>query len=50
LRRPIPWRNGLEVNSQVFVGKELYYMSADGHLMPTRKGQPPPDTRYFDKK
>ena len=37
-------------NSQVFIGKELYYMSADGHLMPTRKGQPPPDTRYFDKK
>ena len=39
-----------EVNSQIFVGKELYYVSADGHLMPTRKGQPPPDTRYFDKK
>ena len=38
-----------EVNSQVFVGKELYYMSADGNLMPTRKGQRPPDTRYFNK-
>jgi hypothetical protein len=39
-----------EVNSQVFVGKELYYLSADGLLMPTRKGQPPPSTKYFDKK
>jgi hypothetical protein len=39
-----------EVNSQIFVGKELYYLSADGLLMPTRKGQPPPSTKYFDKK
>jgi hypothetical protein len=39
-----------EVNSQVFVGKELYYLSADGLLMPTRKGQPAPSTKYFDKK
>ncbi len=39
-----------EVNSQVFVGKELYYLSADGLLMPTRKGQPPPSTKYFDKR
>src|SRR3954466_4678858 len=36
-----------EVNSQIFVGKELYYLSADGHLMPTRKGQAPPDSKYF---
>jgi hypothetical protein len=40
----------VEVNSQVFVGKELYYLSADGNLMPTRKGQPPPSTKYFDQK
>jgi hypothetical protein len=39
-----------EVNSQVFVGKELYYLSADGLLMPTRKGQLAPSTKYFDKK
>jgi hypothetical protein len=38
-----------EVNSQVFIGKELYYMSADGNLMPTRKGQRPPDLRYFNR-
>jgi hypothetical protein len=31
----------------VVVGKEMYYQSADGHLMPTKKGQKPPDLRYF---
>jgi hypothetical protein len=36
-----------EYNAQVIVGKEHYYLSGDGHLMPSRKGQPPPDTRYF---
>jgi hypothetical protein len=39
-----------EYNAQVIIGKEHYYFSADGNLMPSRKGQPPPDTRYFDKK
>jgi hypothetical protein len=36
-----------EGNSHVAIGKENYYLSADGLLMPTRKGQAPPDTRYF---
>jgi hypothetical protein len=36
-----------ENNAQVRVGKENYYLSADGYLMPTRKDQPPPDPRYF---
>jgi hypothetical protein len=36
-----------EYNAQVPVGKENYYMSADGFLMPSRKDQPPPDLRYF---
>jgi hypothetical protein len=36
-----------EGNSHVAIGKENYYLSADGLLMPTRKGQEPPDTRYF---
>jgi hypothetical protein len=39
-----------EYNAQVIVGKEHYYLSADGYLMPSRRSQPPPDTRYFDKK
>jgi hypothetical protein len=24
-----------------------YFLGADGNLMPTRKGQAPPDLRYF---
>jgi hypothetical protein len=36
-----------EYNAQVFVGKENYFLSADGFLMPARKNQEPPDTRYF---
>jgi hypothetical protein len=36
-----------EYNAQVFVGKENYYLSADGFLMPTHKNQAPPDARYF---
>jgi hypothetical protein len=31
----------------VVVGKEYYFLSGDGYLMPTRKDQPPPDPRYF---
>ena len=31
----------------VRIAKELYYLSADGLLMPARKDQPPPDLRYF---
>ena len=36
-----------ENNNHVVVGKEFYFLSADGYLMPTRKDQAPPDTRYF---
>jgi hypothetical protein len=38
-----------EGNNHVAVGKENYFLSADGYLMPARKGQQPPDTRYFDQ-
>jgi hypothetical protein len=38
-----------EYNAQVFIGKEGYFQSLDGFLMPTRKGQPPPDLRFFDR-
>jgi hypothetical protein len=37
----------LEGTGYVTVGKEFYLMSGDGYLMPTKKGQLPPDTRYF---
>ena len=36
-----------ESNNHVVVGKEYYFLSGDGYLMPTRKDQPPPDSRYF---
>jgi hypothetical protein len=38
-----------ESNAQVFIGKENYFLSADGFLMPARKDQAPPDTRYFKR-
>ena len=36
-----------EGQSHVKIGKENYYLSGEGHLMPARKGQQPPDLRYF---
>lgn len=39
-----------EGNNQVVIGKEEYYLSGDGMLMPTRNDQPPPDLRYFNVK
>jgi hypothetical protein len=34
-------------NVLIKIGAETYYKSSEGRLMPTRKGQPPPDLRYF---
>jgi hypothetical protein len=39
--------NCAEGNEQVVIGKENYFLSADGLLMPARKNQAPPDLRYF---
>jgi hypothetical protein len=36
-----------EGNAHVGIGKEVYYLSAEGMLMPAMKDQPPPDLRYF---
>ena len=46
--RPV-WREVVcaEDNQHVAIGKDSYFLSADGYLMPTRKDQPPPDFRYF---
>jgi hypothetical protein len=41
--------NCTEGNMHVVVGSENYFLSADGHLMPARKDQQPPDLRYFKK-
>jgi hypothetical protein len=38
-----------EGNAHVGIGKEVYYLGADGILMPAMKDQPPPDLRYFKK-
>jgi hypothetical protein len=38
-----------ENNEHIFIGKENYFRSADGLLMPARKGQAPPDLRYFNQ-
>jgi hypothetical protein len=35
-----------EANNHVVIGTEHYFRSADGQLMPTKKGQKPPDLRY----
>jgi hypothetical protein len=38
----------VEGTALVGVGSEIYYLSADGFLMPSRKGQAAPDLRYFE--
>jgi hypothetical protein len=37
-------------NNHVVIGKEAYYLSAEGLLMPAKKDQAPPDLRYFTKR
>jgi hypothetical protein len=37
-----------ENNHHIVIGKENYYVHSDGHLMPARKDQPPPDLTYFN--
>ena len=39
--------NCAEGNDQIVVGKENYFLSADGFLMPARKDQAPPNLKYF---
>jgi hypothetical protein len=47
--QPIWWREDVcaENNAHVAIGKESYYLSADGLLMPAKKDQAAPDLRYF---
>ncbi len=46
---PYWWREAVcaENNPHIKIGNEVYMISADGQLMPTRKDQPPPDLKYF---
>ena len=39
-----------ENNHHIVIGKQNYYTSADGYLMPARKDQAPPDLKYFKGK
>jgi hypothetical protein len=36
-----------EGNAQIMIGKENYFLSWDGLLMPAKKNQAPPDLKYF---
>jgi hypothetical protein len=47
--RPAIWFEAIcaEGNEHVRIGQQNYMMSADGYLMPAKKGQAPPDLRYF---
>ncbi len=42
--------NCSENNNHIEINKEIYYLSADGYLMPAKKNQKPPDLRYFTQK
>jgi hypothetical protein len=51
-RDPNPYPNFsrvtcMEGTNQVVIGKENYFLSGDGLLMPAKKDQAPPDSRYF---
>jgi hypothetical protein len=37
-------------NHHVLIGKENYYVSEDGYLMPVKKDQAPPDLKFFKPK
>ena len=54
-RNPNPkpvWHSDVcsETNTHIRVENEPYYLSADGRLMPSKKGQRPPDLTYFKTK
>ena len=50
-KEPIWWSETVcaENNVHVNVGGEVYFLSGEGFLMPSKKDQPPPDLRYFNR-
>ena len=53
-RNPNPYPNWSRVScaegtNYVVVGTDVYFLSGDGFLMPTKKDQAPPDARYFKR-
>ena len=49
MRREPEWFEEVcsEGNNHVELGGQNYFLSADGELMPAKKGQQPPDLKYF---
>ena len=49
-KRPV-WSESVcaEGNQHVVIGSEPYMLSADGYLMPSKKGQAAPDLKYFNQ-
>ena len=49
-RYPV-WREVVcsENNQHARIGKDDYFLSAEGYLMPAKKDQSPPDLRYFNQ-
>jgi hypothetical protein len=39
----------MEGSGLIFIGDDMYFESGDGRLMPTKKGQQPPDLSYFNQ-
>jgi hypothetical protein len=49
---PHPWwveDNCMENNNHIRIQGEAYFLSADGMIMPAKRGQRPPDLRYFNQ-
>jgi hypothetical protein len=48
----ITWEenNCVEGNVYVTINKQVYFVGSDGHLMPLKKDQPPPDLRHFKQR
>jgi hypothetical protein len=42
-----PEDNCVEGQGHVTIGKENYFLSGDGTILPSHKGQAPPDLKYF---
>jgi hypothetical protein len=47
----ITWEenNCIEANAYITINRQVYFVSSEGLLMPQKKGQEPPDLRYFKK-
>jgi hypothetical protein len=50
-QEPVWWTedNCPEGQAWVTIGDEVYYLSGDGTIMPSKKGQQPPDLKYFKR-